>query len=131
MTTRLGSLCILADPAGCARRQQQLVWLAVPHWKQTLTTKCSASISRVRRAGSLDETGGGGLCRTVEYQTPVSQSVALALMVLIVDVAAERARWIGWTARARRENVPRVVNNSRFLIFPHVRVPHLASHVLG
>jgi hypothetical protein len=24
-----------------------------------------------------------------------------------------------------------VVNNSRFLIFPHVRVPHLASHVLG
>ncbi len=52
-------------------------------------------------------------------------------MVLIVDVAADRARWIGWTAQARRENVPRVVNNSRFLIFPHVRVPHLASHVLG
>ena len=23
------------------------------------------------------------------------------------------------------------MNNSRFLIFPHVRVPHLASHVLG
>jgi hypothetical protein len=33
--------------------------------------------------------------------------------------------------QARRENVARVVNNSRFLIFPHVRVPHLASHVLG
>jgi hypothetical protein len=25
----------------------------------------------------------------------------------------------------------RVLNNSRFLIFPHVQVPHLASHVLG
>ncbi|MBK7677640.1 MAG: DUF4338 domain-containing protein [Candidatus Accumulibacter sp.] len=44
---------------------------------------------------------------------------------------AVRDRWIGWTAHARRENVARVVNNSRFLIFPHVRVPHLASHVLG
>lgn len=44
---------------------------------------------------------------------------------------AARDRWIGWTAQARRENMARVVNNSRFLIFPHVRVPHLASHVLG
>ena len=44
---------------------------------------------------------------------------------------AVRDRWIGWTPQARRENLARVVNNSRFLIFPHVRVPHLASHVLG
>jgi hypothetical protein len=44
---------------------------------------------------------------------------------------AVRDQWIGWTAQARRENLARVVNNSRFLIFPHVRVPHLASHVLG
>ena len=44
---------------------------------------------------------------------------------------AVRDQWIGWTAQARRENVARVVNNSRFLIFPHVRVAHLASHVLG
>ena len=44
---------------------------------------------------------------------------------------AVRDRWIGWTAQARRENMARVVNNSRFLIFPHVRVAHLASHVLG
>jgi len=44
---------------------------------------------------------------------------------------AVRDDWIGWTAQARRENLPRVLNNSRFLIFPHVRVPHLASHVLG
>ena len=44
---------------------------------------------------------------------------------------AVRDGWIGWTAQARRQNLPRVLNNSRFLIFPHVRVPHLASHVLG
>jgi hypothetical protein len=44
---------------------------------------------------------------------------------------AVRDRWIGWTRPTRQQNVSRVVNNSRFLIFPHVRVPHLASHVLG
>ncbi len=44
---------------------------------------------------------------------------------------AVRDRWIGWDAKARREQRVRVLNNSRFLIFPHVQVPHLASHVLG
>ena len=44
---------------------------------------------------------------------------------------AVRDRWIGWDAQARREQRVRVLNNSRFLIFPQVRVPHLASHVLG
>jgi hypothetical protein len=44
---------------------------------------------------------------------------------------AVRDQWIGWDAQARREQRVRVLNNSRFLIFPHVRVPHLASHVLG
>jgi hypothetical protein len=32
---------------------------------------------------------------------------------------------------ARKQNLPRVVANSRFLLLPGVRVPHLASHVLG
>ncbi len=44
---------------------------------------------------------------------------------------AVRDRWIGWSERARLRNLPWVVNNSRYLIFPHVRIPHLASHVLG
>jgi len=44
---------------------------------------------------------------------------------------AVRERWIGWEPQARRANRVRVINNSRFLIFPHVQVPHLASHVLG
>jgi hypothetical protein len=60
---------------------------------------------------------------------------ALRLGCVLLSGAARavavRDDWIGWTAQARRENLPRVLNNSRFLIFPHVRVPHLASHVLG
>lgn len=44
---------------------------------------------------------------------------------------AARDRWIGWGPSARLQNLDRVVGNSRFLILPQVRVPHLASHVLG
>lgn len=39
--------------------------------------------------------------------------------------------WIGWSAQQRLSNLPFVINNSRFLVFPWVHVPHLASHVLG
>jgi len=44
---------------------------------------------------------------------------------------AARDEWIGWSPAARQQNLQRVVGNSRFLIVPAVRVPHLASHVLG
>jgi hypothetical protein len=44
---------------------------------------------------------------------------------------AGRDQWIGWDHAQRRRNLSWVVNNSRFLIFPWVQVPHLASHVLG
>jgi hypothetical protein len=42
-----------------------------------------------------------------------------------------RDEWIGWKDGAREQNLCRVVCNSRFLILPHVQVPHLASHALG
>ena len=42
-----------------------------------------------------------------------------------------RDRWIGWSDRERLLNLGYVVNNSRFLIFPWVKVMNLASHVLG
>ena len=44
---------------------------------------------------------------------------------------APRDTWIGWSDPARRANLPRVVNNARFLILPWVAVPHLASHILA
>jgi hypothetical protein len=44
---------------------------------------------------------------------------------------AVRDRWIGWTDAQRRQALPYVVNNSRFLILPWVHIPHLASHLLG
>ena len=44
---------------------------------------------------------------------------------------AVRDRWIGWDEGTRRRNLQRVVNNSRFLILPWVRVTNLASSVLS
>jgi hypothetical protein len=44
---------------------------------------------------------------------------------------APRDRWIGWSDEARRHCLPKVVNNSRFLILPWVKIPHLASHILS
>jgi hypothetical protein len=42
-----------------------------------------------------------------------------------------RDHWIGWSERARREKLGKIVCNSRFLILPQVKVPHLASHILS
>ena len=42
-----------------------------------------------------------------------------------------RDAFIGWTAKERQTHLGGVVNNSRFLILPWVRVPELASHILG
>jgi hypothetical protein len=44
---------------------------------------------------------------------------------------ASRDRYIGWSAEARRRNIGFLAYNTRFLILPWVRVPHLASHILG
>ena len=54
---------------------------------------------------------------------------------LLFGAAAWKVRardaFIGWSAEQRQERLSLIVNNSRFLILPHVRVAHLASHILG
>jgi hypothetical protein len=45
--------------------------------------------------------------------------------------SAPRDEWIGWNAEQRRRHLSQLTNNTRFLILPWVRVPHLASHLLG
>ena len=63
------------------------------------------------------------------------ETAELGLGYLLLSGAAKRIQardcWIGWSDQQRRGNLPWVVNNNRFLVFPWVTVPHLASHVLG
>jgi hypothetical protein len=42
-----------------------------------------------------------------------------------------RDRYIGWSKEERRANIHLIAYQTRFLILPWVRVPHLASHLLG
>ncbi len=44
---------------------------------------------------------------------------------------APRDRWIGWSDEQRRVNLQKIINNSRFLIFPWVEVKNLASLALA
>jgi hypothetical protein len=57
------------------------------------------------------------------------------LACLLFGAAAWKAKardlFIGWDAACRQQHLTRLTNNTRFLILPWVRVPHLASHLLS
>lgn len=64
----------------------------------------------------------------------IRSEVGLLGCVLMAGAAKAirvRDQWIGWSRPRRAENLPWVINNSRLLIFPWVRIDHLGSHVLG
>lgn len=44
---------------------------------------------------------------------------------------ADRDRFIGWDPETRRKHLSAVANNTRFLILPWIRIPHLASKLLA
>ena len=44
---------------------------------------------------------------------------------------AARDQWIGWSDEERKSNLQKIINNSRFLNFPWVRVKNLANSVLA
>ena len=79
----------------------------------------------------------------LSYRGPVGENVkylvfdrhARPLGCLLFGAAAwnvaSRDIFIGWDSRARERGLPLIANNMRFLLLPWVRVPHLASHVLG
>ena len=65
----------------------------------------------------------------------VSDAQGRPLACMLFGSAAWKAKsrdaFIGWDPQVRERNLPRLTNNTRFLILPWVRVPHLASHLLG
>lgn len=78
--------------------------------------------------------GGGPLCGAQQRYLIRSARVgwlgALAFSAAAWQLAPRDA-WIGWCAHARRANLARVVDNSRFLILPSIAVANLGSHVLA
>ncbi len=64
-------------------------------------------------------------------QDQLGRDLAVHLVGAAAWQCAARDRAIGWKATARTSGLTRIANHSRFLILPWVRVPHLASHLLG
>ena len=78
-----------------------------------------------------------GFSRTVgeNLKYLISDRTGRHLACLLFGSAAwktlPRDSFIGWSETVRQKNVNLLTNNTRFLIMPWVRVPHLASHILG
>ncbi len=62
---------------------------------------------------------------------PAGRVLACLLFGSAAWKAAARDQWIGWNPEQRAGRLHLLTNNTRFLILPSVRVPHLASHLLG
>ncbi|MBI4875827.1 MAG: DUF4338 domain-containing protein [Acidobacteria bacterium] len=74
----------------------------------------------------------GGQLRYLVRSAPCSDRVLACLQwTSAAWKMAVRDRWIGWSAEERMRNLPFIVNNSRFLILPWVRVKGLASKILA
>ena len=78
----------------------------------------------------------------LHYQRPVGEHLKYLMLVDGQAIACAawssaprhlgaRDRFIGWSSEARRRNIRLIAYNSRFLILPWARIPHLASHLLA
>jgi len=79
----------------------------------------------------------------LSYSRPVGQNMKYLILgrngrilgCFLFGAAAwkteSRDQWIGWLPSEREQNLGLICNNTRFLILDWVKVPHLASHVLG
>jgi hypothetical protein len=74
---------------------------------------------------------GAHLRYFVRSQRPPCPLLACLLFTSSAWKMAPRDAYIGWSQPLREKNLPLIVNHSRFLILPWVRVPNLASHILS
>ena len=97
----------------------------------------SDGAARIRFAAALAEYHYLGYRGTVgeNLQYMVTDQTGRLLACLLFGAAAWKCRardqFIGWTPELRARNLHLVTNNTRFLILPFVRIPHLASWILG
>jgi hypothetical protein len=95
------------------------------------------SSARVRFAAALSEFHYLGYRGTVgeNLQYMVTDKTGRLMACLLFGAAAWKCRardqFIGWASELRARNLHLITNNTRFLILPFVRVPHLASWILG
>lgn len=76
---------------------------------------------------------GGAVGQNLQYlvRDGRHRPVACAVFGAAAWKCQDRDRFIGWSAEQRQSNLGLIANNSRFLILPWVKVPHLGSWILG
>ena len=76
---------------------------------------------------------GGAVGENLQYVARDGQGQPLACLVFGAAAWKCQARdqFIGWSGEQQKRNLGLLANNTRFLILPSVRVPHLASWLLG
>jgi len=76
---------------------------------------------------------GGAVGQNVQYlvRDARHRPVACAVFGAAAWKCQDRDRFIGWSAHQRQSNLGLIANNSRFLILPWVKAPHLGSWILG
>jgi hypothetical protein len=93
--------------------------------------------ARIRFAAALAEFHYLGCRGTVgeNLQYTVTDDSGRLLACLLFGSPAWKCRardeWIGWNPEQRQRSLHLITNNTRFLILPFVKVPHLASWILG
>lgn len=76
---------------------------------------------------------GGTVGENAQYTVRDASGRLLACLVFGSSAWKCQARdeWIAWTPEQRAKNLNHTTNNTRFLILPWVKVPQLASWILG
>jgi hypothetical protein len=103
----------------------------------TLREISTDGAARIRFAAALAEFHYLGYRGTVgeNLQYTVTDKEGRLLACLLFGSAAWKCKprdgFIAWTPEQRQRNLHLITNNTRFLILPFVRVPHLASWILG
>lgn len=99
-----------------------------PASQQPLRRQLEAALHHYHYLGYRSRVG-----QNLQYWVGDSQKRPVACVVFGAPAwqCAVRDHWIGWNATERAHHLGRVANNTRFLIFPWVRVPQLASHILS
>ncbi len=103
----------------------------------TIQEISSDAVERKRFAAALAEFHYLGYRGTVgeNVQYVVADATGRLLACLLFGAPAwkckSRDEFIGWSQAQRQRRLSYITNNTRFLILPFVRVPHLASWILG
>lgn len=90
--------------------------------------ECAAALAEFHYLG-----WGGAVGENLIYAVTTEAGRLLACMTFgsAAWKCAARDAFIGWSAEERQRRLHRITNNTRFLILPFVRIPHLASWIFG